>query len=107
MSGRVGEISELTRLSRAPSGGCPVRPCKILALPYTALMTRAELERQILELPEDERLEIAEAIWASLSEPHLLPEWQRELLDERLAAGDDGASTDWETLMAELWPPSR
>jgi len=70
-------------------------------------MTKAELERQVLDLPEDERLEVAEAIWASLSETHPLPEWQRELLDERLAAGEDEPSMDWEDFEAEVWPPSR
>lgn len=70
-------------------------------------MTKAELERQVLELPEDERIEVAEAIWASLPDTHPLPQWQRELLDERLAAGDDEPSMDWEDFEAEVWPPSR
>jgi putative addiction module component (TIGR02574 family) len=70
-------------------------------------MTKAELERQVLELPEDERLQVAEAIWASLSEARSLPEWQRELLDERLAAGETEPSKDWEDVKAEIWPPSR
>jgi hypothetical protein len=41
-----------------------------------------------------------------LSKSDALPEWQRELLDERLAAGDDEPSMDWEDFKAELWPPS-
>ncbi len=53
-------------------------------------MIKADIERQVLELPEPERLEIAEAIWASLSNPDALPlpQWQRELLDERLASSE-------------------
>jgi len=61
-----------------------------------------ELERQVLELPEGERLEVAEAIWASLSETHPLPAWQKDLLDERLAAIEAGPSKDWEDFKAEV-----
>jgi hypothetical protein len=39
-----------------------------------------------------------------LCKADILPEWQRELLDERLAAGDDEPSKDWEDVMAEIWP---
>jgi len=53
---------------------------------YTAAMTK----------PDRERLSKADA----------LPEWQRKLLYERLAAGDEEPSKDWEDVMAELWPPS-
>jgi putative addiction module component (TIGR02574 family) len=70
-------------------------------------MTKAELERQVLKLPEDERLEVAEAIWASLSEAHPLADWQRELLDERLAASETEPGKDWEDFKAEAWRPSR
>jgi putative addiction module component (TIGR02574 family) len=69
-------------------------------------MTKTELERQVLELPEGERLEVAEAIWASLSEIHPLPAWQKDLLDERLAASEAGPSKDWEDFKAEVWRTS-
>jgi putative addiction module component (TIGR02574 family) len=69
-------------------------------------MTKAEIERQVLELPETERLEIAEAIWTSLSNPDALPlpQWQRELLDERLASSEAEEGRDWEEVRAEIWP---
>ena len=53
-------------------------------------MTKAQLQEQILELPIEERLEVAEAIWASLeaSAESPLPDWQRQLLDERIAAAE-------------------
>jgi putative addiction module component (TIGR02574 family) len=58
-------------------------------------MTRTELEREVLSLPLEERLELAETIWASLEQEAAqpgLPAWQRDLLDERIA--DDDAEPD-------------
>ena len=54
-------------------------------------MNKAELKLEALQLPVEDRLELAEALWESLErEPgHIeLPAWQREILDERLAADD-------------------
>lgn len=53
-------------------------------------MTKAEIQRQVLDLPEEERLKVAEAIWASLDNQDALPlpHWQRDLLDERLASSE-------------------
>ena len=70
-------------------------------------MTKAELQRQALELPENERLELADTIWASLSDPDALPlpAWQRDLLDERLASSEAEEGRDWEEVRAEIWPP--
>ena len=70
-------------------------------------MTKTELERQVLELPEEERLEVAEAIWASLAENRPLAEWQKELLDERLAASENEPGKDWEDFRAEAWRSAR
>ena len=70
-------------------------------------MTKAELQRQALELPENERLELADTIWASLSDPDALslPAWQRDLLDERLASSEAEEGRDWEEVRAKIWPP--
>lgn len=70
-------------------------------------MTKADLLRQVLELPENERLEIAEAIWASLSDPDALPllSWQMDLLDERLARSEGEEGRNWEEVRSEIWPP--
>jgi len=69
-------------------------------------MTTAELKHRILELPEPERLAIAEAIWQSLEDPDSLPplEWQKGLLDERLAASENEVGRTWEEVEAALWP---
>ena len=53
-------------------------------------ITKTELKRNALELPIEDRLELAEAIWESLEdEAPELPGWQREILDERIAADDE------------------
>lgn len=72
-------------------------------------MTKAEIQRQVLQLPESERIELADAIWASLenSDALELPAWQREFLDERLAASETEEGRDWEEVRAEIWPSSR
>ena len=72
-------------------------------------MTRAEIQREIMELPEEERLEIADAIWTSLSDRDSvpLPQWQRELLAERLASAEGEEGRDWEDVKAEIWPQAR
>lgn len=49
-------------------------------------MTKVELKREILSLPVEERLELAETIWDSLeqsAEQPALPEWQRRILNVR------------------------
>lgn len=72
-------------------------------------MTKAEIQKQIMELPEEERLEIADAVWASLSESNAipLPQWQKDLLAERLASVESEEGRDWEEVKAEIWPQSR
>jgi len=69
-------------------------------------MTRAEIQLKVMELPQEERLEIAEAIWSSLDDPNVLPlpQWQKDLLDERLASLGTEEGRDWEDVKAEIWP---
>jgi putative addiction module component (TIGR02574 family) len=69
-------------------------------------MTKLEIQHKVLELPEEDRLELAEAIWASVSNPDAfpLPPWQRELLAERLADSREEEGRDWEEVRAEIWP---
>jgi putative addiction module component (TIGR02574 family) len=70
-------------------------------------MTRVELEREILLLPVDERLELAETIWASVEDqsPQApLPAWQRELLAERIAEDDAApeAGSSWDEVKRRI-----
>lgn len=54
-------------------------------------MTKTELRKSALDLPVEERLELAEAIWESVesqSEQPAIPSWQQDLLDQRIAADD-------------------
>lgn len=69
-------------------------------------MGKQELVAEILSLPVHERIELAEAIWASISAvPDALPltDWQKDELDRRLAemqADPDGGQTMQEVLAA-------
>lgn len=70
-------------------------------------MTKSEIQQQALELPADQRQELAAALWESLeAEPPPLPEWQRRLLDERLAALDESPDegAPWEEVEKRVWP---
>jgi len=70
-------------------------------------MTKTELQSQVLQLPVDERLELAEALWESLEQEPVqpaLPEWQRQILDERIAE-DDAAPDEgspWEEVKRRI-----
>jgi putative addiction module component (TIGR02574 family) len=70
-------------------------------------MTKTELKSEALQLPVEDRLELAEALWESLEREPLqpkLPAWQRELLEERLAADETapGAGSPWEEVKQRI-----
>ena len=74
-------------------------------------MTKADIEKAALELPVEERAELARAIWDSIppeDEARLLPlyGWQKQALDEALddyqKHPDSGVS--WEEVKTRLWP---
>jgi putative addiction module component (TIGR02574 family) len=70
-------------------------------------MTRIELEREALRLSVEERLQLAETIWTSLEQEPAqppLPAWQREILDERIAADDaePDAGSPWEEVKRRI-----
>ena len=66
-------------------------------------MTRRELVEEALKLPPEERAELVEALQVSLLDAPPA-DWQRELLDERLAAHerDPEDATPWEEVRARL-----
>lgn len=69
-------------------------------------MTHADLQRLALELSPGERRELVDALWESLErDPEPLPEWQRRLLDQRLAALDEAGDPGrrWEEVEREIW----
>ena len=66
-------------------------------------MTKTEIREEALKLPPEERAELMEALNVSLLDASL-PDWQRELLDERLDAfeRDPGNTLSWEEVRASL-----
>ncbi len=58
-------------------------------------MTKSQLQREALHLSVEDRLDLAEALWESVEttapQPPI-PDWQRQILDERIA--DDDADPD-------------
>jgi putative addiction module component (TIGR02574 family) len=65
----------------------------------------------LLKLPAEERLEIAQVLWNSVDLEDetrflMLPDWQRHILQDRLAdlvrCPDD--EQPWDEVKEELWP---
>lgn len=72
-------------------------------------MTKTEIQREALALPIQDRLELADVLWASIDHRALpsdapLPQWQKDLLDERLEETKDDPGEPWDKVKAELWP---
>jgi putative addiction module component (TIGR02574 family) len=69
-------------------------------------MTKTDLTRLALELPIDERLDLAQTLWdsASLPEDFELTDELRHLLDARLQEAEDNseAGITWEQMKARL-----
>ena len=73
-------------------------------------MTKTEVRDQALDLPEADRLALVEELWASVGdtnaclEPISLPQWQKDLLDQRLEESKDDPGKPWGQVKAEIWP---
>ncbi|HEY4565200.1 MAG TPA: addiction module protein [Thermoanaerobaculia bacterium] len=70
-------------------------------------MTKSQLRREALDLPVEERLELAEALWESVevtAQQPPLPDWQRQILDERIAAddADPEAGSPWQEVKQRI-----
>jgi putative addiction module component (TIGR02574 family) len=70
-------------------------------------MTKSQLHREALHLSVEDRLELAEALWESVEttipQPSI-PDWQRQILDERIA-GDDAepeAGSSWQEVKQRI-----
>lgn len=75
-------------------------------LAYNIAMTKADLTRLALELPIDQRLDLAQTLWDSASPPEdftLTPEL-RDFLDARLLEAEEHPETSvtWEEMKARL-----
>jgi putative addiction module component (TIGR02574 family) len=70
-------------------------------------MTKSQLRLEALDLPVEERLELAEALWESVevtAQQPSLPDWQRQILDERIAADDENpeAGSPWQEVKQRI-----
>lgn len=80
---------------------------KLAAALYTVDMITSELRQTVLQLPAEERQELAEVLSESLElEPVELPIWQRQVLQTRLAQleANPEAGSSWEEVEARIWP---
>ena len=66
-------------------------------------MTKAQIREEALKLPPEDRADLVEELNVSLLEEPL-PDWQRELLDERLDAleRDPENTLSWDEVKASL-----
>lgn len=70
--------------------------------PRLSVLVRPILE-EILRLPPDERLKLVEDIWASLVASPTdvpVPDWHRDLLDDRLVDEGEQATRSWDEVQA-------
>ena len=70
---------------------------------------KAQVQRQALELPPEDRIELAVEIWDSLKTKDVpVPGWQRGLIHERLAELEGTAredrSTPWSEVRKRVFP---
>jgi len=68
-------------------------------------MTKAQLRDELLKLPYEQRLEIAEMLVTSEENPPL-HDWQKRALDAALEEYRDrpGDEQTWDQVRAEIWP---
>ena len=73
------------------------------------MSNKAQVQRQALELPPEDRVELAVEMWDSLDANDIpFPDWQRELVRERLAALDgadpEDRSAPWNEVRERVFP---
>ena len=73
------------------------------------MMTKAQVQQQALELPPEDRIALVVEIWDSLEAKEVpVPDWQRDLIRERLEAlkGADleVRSTPWSSVRERVFP---
>ena len=72
------------------------------------VLAKFEIRREALNLPARERIELATRLWDSLEPGNMpVPDWQRELIRDRLAALEDippeERAVPWETVRRRLF----
>lgn len=74
------------------------------------MMTKAQVQQQALEHPPEDRIALVVEIWDSLEANHIpVPDWQRDLIRERLAALEgvdpENRSSPWSEVRERIFPP--
>ncbi len=70
-------------------------------------MTKSELRQLVLALPVEEKLELVEEVWGSLTPAQIpVPRWQLELIDARLEELDEHPEPgeSWQHVEGQVWP---
>ena len=67
------------------------------------MLAKSEIQREALNLPAQERIELLVELWDSLAPGEIpVPNWQRDLIRDRLTALEDippmQRSVPWETV---------
>ncbi len=73
-------------------------------------MSQRAIRDEILQLPAEERLQFVEEIWESLPaspESIPVPQWHRELLDDRLADPAEQPTRSWDQVKENARRPRR
>lgn len=71
-------------------------------------MAKSEIQREALNLPAQERIELVVELWDSLAPGEIpVPDWQRDLIRDRLAALEgllpDERSAPWEAVRKRIF----
>ena len=72
------------------------------------MLAKSEIQREALNLPAQERIELVVELWDSLAPGEIpVPDWQRDLIRGRLAALDDvlpeERSVPWEAVRKRIF----
>ena len=72
------------------------------------MLAKSEIEKEALSLPARERIELVVRLWDSLAPGDIpVPDWQRDLIRDRLAALDDipaeQRSVPWEVVRKRVF----
>ena len=72
------------------------------------MLAKSEIQREALDLPAEERIELVVELWDSLAPREIsVPDWQRDLIRDRLAALEDvlpeERSVPWEAARKRIF----
>ena len=73
------------------------------------MLAESAIQRQALNLPAQERIELVVELWDSLAPGEIpIPDWQRDLVRDRLAALEEipagERSVPWEAVRKRVFP---